>query len=843
MEVLRNILGVARRRPARLLYLLTSLGVSFGFIAAVVSIGHASWFHLPSGVADRDYVTVVRRTDAGAESVSLVDFGNIEQLAPEVSWFYQMPLYNVRVRDPDGASPLILTAAGASGGYFDLLGLVAVRGSLVPLVDGEPGVVLSRRVWRETFAADEAIVGTLLDFDGGPAIPIVGVAPPDFTGIGVRWPLDAWILNPLPPLGVGPGMRDGTSEEEAAVRFRHTPRADVFGVVRGTGDAEARLRSLLDDYRFDAEPIRFEREGPTLPPGLKLPEGAISTSIVLADFGIRDSDRMELVAGLETDPDGRREVVQKTTWLAGVVVLLLTMAFVALLDFLLAENVSREDEQHVRIAVGATPADVFRQSVAENGLWIVVVAVVGWFAFRYVLDVMLGIEPFASYVGEASKQVRFVGVGVSALLLIIAFMGSMAYLGWFVSRTTTRESASRTWTRRAIRGALAFVGLSGLLFVFSLVGRYAGDARMSLGFPNTDVAIVGASTEWDGMGTNQVISVEAVESMPGVRSAALADLLPLDHPMNLRFKLVEILGHDGPDDTPFHRNAVTPGYFATLGVEFLAGRNFDGESESEVVLSRSAAEALGGLNEVLGMPLRLSPTFPGQPPLEVVVVGVVEDIAYGDYAVPAKRIAYSATNLRPSSYQRWVIDTGGDMEAVDVLRQMPEFEGWVITDEGTPASRFREEFLARRSVEIMLSVAAGFALLLALAGIANSLARHIAEDRSAIGIRFALGATWGELARGYSATRVRDLVGAAILVGIAALVAKLAASAFAAMLELWLLLPAMACMVCLIALSGHVIVRRLANRHSVGALLQGFEGEAGNRRERRAGAGQTPQPA
>ncbi|MCY3623793.1 MAG: ABC transporter permease [Gammaproteobacteria bacterium] len=836
MEVLRNILGVARRRPARLLYLLTSLGVSFGFIAAVVTIGHASWFNLPSGVADRDYVTVVRRTDAGAESVALVDFDNIEQLAPEVSWFYQMPLYNVRVRDPDGASRPI-AAAGASRDYFDQLGLDAVRGSLVAELEGGPAAVLSHRVWREMYDADETIVGTLLDVDSGPSIPIVGVAPPDFAGVGIRWPLGAWILNP-PPLS----MRDGESEEEAGVRFHRMPRADVFGVVRGTGDAIARLRSLLDDYRFDAEPVRFEREGPVLPPGVELPEG-FTTPFVSMDFGIRDSDRMELIAGLETDPDGRQEVAQKTTWLSGMVVLLLTMAFVALLEFLLAEIVSREDEQHIRIAVGATPMDVFRQSVAENGVWIVVVAVVGWFAYRYVLDVLLGIEPFASYVGETSKRDGFVGVGASALLLVAAFLGCVAYLGWFVSRATPRESASRIWTRRATRGVLAFVGLSSLVFVFSLVGRYAGDARMSLGFPNTEVAFVGTSKEREGPATNLKTSVEAVESMPGVRSAARADLMPLEHPMNLRFKLVEILGHIGLDDTPLHRNEVTPGYFATLGVEFLAGRNFETESENEVVVSRSTAEALGGLDEVLGMPLRLSTRIPQLPPREVVVVGVVEDIAYGDYAVPARRIVYSAQSrfFASSSYQRWVIDTEGDVAAVDVLRQMPEFEGWEIHDDGTPASKFREEFLARRSVEIMLSVAAGFALLLALAGMANSLARQIAEDRSAIGIRFALGATWGELARVYSATRVRDLIVAAVLVGVAALVAKLAASAFAAMLELWLLLPALACMVFLVALSGHVIVRRLANRYSVGALLQGFEGAGAH--STNAVTGHTPGPA
>ena len=833
--MLRNIVGVARRRPAKLLYLLTSLGVSFGFIAAVVTIGHASWFRLPSGVADRDYVTVVRRTDSGAESVALVDLDNLRLLAPEVSWFYEIPIHDVRVRDPDGDSRSI-AAAGASGDYFEQLGVAAMRGVLLPQVEGDRAVVLSHRLWRDMYGADEAVVGTLLDVDGGPAMPIVGVAPSDFTGVGVRWPIAAWLLNPPSVLG----MREGESEEEAGVRFDHTPAADVFGVVQDTGgDTLAGLRSLLDDYRFDAEPVRFEREGPSLPPGFELPEGAITTSFVVMDFGIRDSDRLELVAGLETDPDGRREVVQKTTWLSGVVVLLLVMAFVALLEFLLAENVSREDEQNVRIAVGATPLDVFRQSLAENAVWISVIGVVAWFAFRYVVDVLLGIEPFACYIGETTGSARLVGVGAAALLLVVAFLGCIAYLGWFVSRATLAQSASRTWTRWATRQVLAFVGLASLVFVFSLVGRYAGDARTSLGFPNTDVAIVGASKEWGGLGMDLNIGVEAVESMPGVHSAARADLMPLAHPTSLRFNLVEILGHPGLDDTPFHRNTVTPGYFATLGVEFLGGRNFDAESENEVIVSRSAAEALGGVDEVLGLPLSLSNRISQHLQVEVVVVGVVEDITYGDYAVPARRMVYSV-QLSAWNWQQWVIDTEGDVDAVEVLRSMPEFEGWEINDQGTPALLFRGEFLARRSVEIMLSVAAAFALLLALAGMANSMARNIVEDRSAIGIRFALGATGVELGRVYSATRVRDLILAAGLVGVAALVAKFAASAFAAMLELWLLLPALACMVGLVALSGHVIVRRLANRHSVGALLQGVEGGTSQRGGPRAGMAREP---
>ncbi|MCY4012648.1 MAG: hypothetical protein OXG82_08040 [Gammaproteobacteria bacterium] len=67
MEALRHIAAAARRRPVNLLYFVGSLGLSFGFIAAVIAIAHASWFRLPGGVGDQGYVTVLRGTAAGSQ--------------------------------------------------------------------------------------------------------------------------------------------------------------------------------------------------------------------------------------------------------------------------------------------------------------------------------------------------------------------------------------------------------------------------------------------------------------------------------------------------------------------------------------------------------------------------------------------------------------------------------------------------------------------------------------------------------------------------------------------------------------------------------------------------------
>ena len=172
---------------------------------------------------------------------------------------------------------------------------------------------------------------------------------------------------------------------------------------------------------------------------------------------------------------------------------------------------------------------------------------------------------------------------------------------------------------------------------------------------------------------------------------------------------------------------------------------FEGGRYGEVLVSRSAAEALGGIESVLGAPL-VTKGDTGSTS-EAMVVGVVGDVPYGDYAAAAGRPVVYSPNPGFWNHQRWLIDADAGVDVVEILGQLPEFAGWEVTLGDTPAESFRKQFLAKRSVEIVLSVASGFALVLALSGVANTLARAIAEDRAPIGIRFALGATPGELAR------------------------------------------------------------------------------------------------
>ena len=816
MEAFPAIQRLARRRPAKLVYLLVSLGLSFGFVAVVAAVAHASWFRLPAGVADLQYVSVGRETaDGHFQDVSLADVRNIAERVPELQWFYRKALAGwgsePAMRLPDGTTRQ-LTAVGVPGDFFGVLGVQPHVGSLAAPAEGQPAVVLSHALWRNGYGGGANVAGDLLHVVGGASIPIAGVAPAEFSGI-VPSPAEvAWVLNPrfdmLPAGGFGAGPEV----------FQRLPNVSLFGAFKGPGggaDSMAKLQALVADYRFDTEMIYLEQQVGD--------DGEPKISHALS-FGISPQDRLAVAAGLETNPRLRRDVTQKIAWLASIVLLLMVMTLVSLVDFMMAEHVARRDEQATRIALGATPLDVFRQTLTENALWLAIMAAAAWLAFGYMADVLLGVAPFSTYIRTLTNEAQFLGLGIAAVLLLAAFAVSCGYLSWFVSRAS-RSFSTPTGGRlpRAMRCALLAVACASLFFVFSLAGRYAVDSRLSLGIGNPDALLVTVRREIDigdrlawqppeGLG-------EAVAAIPGVSAAGRATLSPL---RDARWARGTVQGRPNLVETPFYESHAEPAFFAALRVPILAGRIPPAEASAEVVVSRSAAVTLAESPEaVLGTSLTFQNdrgTGTNEP---AIVVGVVEDVPYGHYANAAKRVIYNPRYF-PSTSQDWVIDySGNGDDLVAALRDLPQIADWDVTVEGTPAAMFREQFVARQSVEIVLAGASAFALLLALAGVANSLARTVAQAQRAIGIAFALGATASQVGYRYFRDVLRDLLVAAALVSVVAVVTKLTVPEFVAVLASWQLAPVTFCLVAVCAVLSYGLVRRLARRSSANALIHG----------------------
>ena len=815
-------LDIARRRPAKLAYLLLSLGLSFGFVAVVAAVAHASWFRLPVGVADRDYVSLGRESvDGTFHDVSLADARNIAERVPELDWFYHKALPDTgsrppAIRLPDG-TPGATWMFGVPGEFFSILGVPAHVGRLDAPAEGQPGAVLSHALWRESFCADADIAGGLLHIEDGASVPIAGVAAPEFVGIVPSPPEVAWLLNPradmMPPnrFSASPGM--------AQVVFERMPNASLFGAFATPGsaaDSIAKLRTLVADYRFDAESIVMERDSP---------DGQSKVSHMLS-FGISPHDRLAVADGLETNPPLRREVTRKVAWLASIVVLLMAMTLVSLVDFMMAEHVARQDEQAVRIALGATPLDMFRQTLTANAVWLAIVAVVAWLAFGYLAEVLLGMAPFSIYLGTLPGTAQGAGLGLGAALLLAAFAFSGAYLSWFASRTSHSFSAMRATSKmpRAMRCVLLTVAGASLLFVFSLASRYTADSRSSLGLGNPDALMVQVSAKPTSVNAllPQEGLDEAVAAIPGVAAAGRVSMVPLASAWQVNSRRGTVPDRADLAETPFFRNQASPGFFAALRVPLLAGKMFALDASAEVVVSRTAAAALARSPEAaLGLSLTFQQDTNAQPLDPAIVVGVVEDIPYGNYANAEKRVVYYGIH-HWSNWQNWIIDyQGKPSDLTSALRQLPQIADWNITPSETPAEVFRNQFVARQSVEVLLAGAAAFALLLALAGVANSLARTVAEAQQAIGISFALGATASQVGHRYFGAMLRDLLVAVALVSAAAIVAKLMVPDFVAVLASWQLAPTALCLVAACAVLSYGLVRRLAQRSSVNSLIHG----------------------
>ena len=773
------------RRPsgsARAAGLVAGLGLSCGFIGVVFAIAYESAVSLPGGVLADDYVTLGRRaTESGIFSpVNTVDFDEISGSTPEVEWSYgSFFTREGQAVDASGVTHRV-ESRRVSGNFLSLLGVNAVQGDVGS--DGATAAaVISAAMWTEVFAADPDVVGQAVIVEAATPVPIIGVADAAFTGL-FESPTDFWVLDADSPAA----GQDGVTVTTVTLDLY------VVGVLREDLPYAA-LQSLLAEHRF-------------------------------ARVAEQRNDRVETVRGLELRPDARRDTRQRLVWLAMVVALLLALAFTGFVDFLAADHAVRENGLTVRLAIGATPGDVFRESVERHagyGLWIVGV---GLAAFLYIGDVLIGMEPFASAPGELGLASSAVGFGAGIALLTVAFLWS----GWVAGRAVSRRSLihGRTIGRAARRSRLAwsallFMAASSLLLCLSIGVRYVSDGMSTLGFAHRDALMVavlyarGPTPE----GSRRIRDALATDA--AVRAAARTEMLPLLAETIAPKNRVTAAGQQGTADVVFYRNRVDSAFFEVLDVDLLAGAFLDAGRTQETVLSRTAAMRFQPeIDAVLGMGVELASEDASARGDVFTVVGVVEDIPYGGPEEPSKPVVYTALSETDASARFqdfWLIrHVGNDDDVVGLLHRL----GGGIEEAyriAMPAEILSEQF-AKRSVDGVLAIAGAFAFALALVGVANALVRAVANQARQVGIRYALGATEADETRRIAAAALTDLVLAgAILCGLV-LAGRLVAPALLAVVTLPLVLAVLVIVAGVCVLGSYLSVRYLARTAAIAAL-------------------------
>ena len=622
--------------------------------------------------------------------------------------------------------------------FFSVLGVAPQQGRLFAPGDDREGadvVVLSDRYWRSRFAADPAIIGQTILINQLP-FAVIGITPPKFS-IYVGGARDLWVpLHTLDRFTPDPNRWQASFTSWLLIAGRLRPGVSL---ARAEAELDVIHRRLL------AEQLAVsERRG-----------SQSMQRLVRESHLVLHPAANGMFSGL------RHTYAPPLKLLMGVAGIVLLISCVNVANLVLARACHRRPEIALRMALGSGRARLIRQLLTESLLVAIAGGVLGlviawWGGTVLVRMISTGDSPVPLDVRPDWPVFGFTAavslVGGILFGLVPAIRGTRVDPGSALKQGTHGTTGPSRFLDRvlvAVQVTLSLVLITGAgIFTRTLENlRHVdvGYERDNILMFSVDAKLAGYPKERAGALYRAILDKAAV--WPGIQSASVSIVRPVDDQYYLVDRIGEVDGDTLPDGETIKVawNAMSPGYFSTIGTPILMGRDFD-------LRERGAASGVVIVNESLARQV-----LSGQNPIGhrldgAEIIGVVKDSLYGGAREQPRPVFYRSLfqgegGTDPS---QWVGAGAVSFElryrsAVglvnDVRQAVASLDRNVqIFHVKTLRAQTEDSFLRERLLATISSFFGGLALLLACLGLYGLMAHAVARRTAEIGIRMALGA-------------------------------------------------------------------------------------------------------
>ena len=623
--------------------------------------------------------------------------------------------------------PRVVRAGVVGGRFFEVMGLRPVMGRLIDATDeGQEAAgvaVLTHRFWTTALNSDPTVLGRTVRL-GSRTATVIGVLQPS-----VPYPAETEIIANMvtSPHHLSATMVTGRVHRMTEIFGRLTDGATVE-------DARAELQAIYGAVR---------REYPEAYPA----EGDFRINVVRLRDEITSPARTVLLVLLAASG------------------LIFVIACSNVANLILARAVRREGELAVRAALGADRRALRRTLLAES------LVLCGGGALLGVLLARPMVSVLAQYAARFSVRALDLTVDASLLWVGVALAMAAAVLLAYVPRLPSADHAHglglnagtvrvTSGTNRRLRLfamtqiAACFVLLAGAgALVISLLTLQRAQTGLNMtGVLALHVPVVG------GRPAEQIAAfyrevLRRTRELPGVQQVALGSAVPWRDARRfgpgLQFTVEGYTRADGEEDPRARSRTVSPGFFASLGVPVVAGRDFNADdqraSEPVVIVSQSVARRMFPTSDAVNRQLRWTDPigqFVNLPKEPRRIVGVVADVDDENIVPGPAMTVYTAVEQAGGGSGRLFVHASADPYGLvaPITRIIRDLNPEQPVEQAATLEDVRAEVLAPdRLNALVFGGFAGVALMIAVVGVAGVLAFNVSARTREFGVRLAIG--------------------------------------------------------------------------------------------------------